>query len=91
MIPGGIHLEKESDKRVRSAAGRDADYKDAEAVDKAARDFDLSSNKAGSEGREGRSRAQSSYTGRTIGTSESRENQEFAGKEKTTSKARTNK
>lgn len=49
MTPGGIHPKKENDKRARSAAGRDADYKDAEAVDKAVRDFDLSSNQAGRE------------------------------------------
>ncbi len=88
MIPGGIHLEKEDDKRARFFAGKDADYKDAEAVDKAARDFDLSSNQAGSEGREGRSRVQSSYTGKTIGTAKSRENQEFTDKEGMTSKGR---
>ncbi|MFB3765448.1 MAG: hypothetical protein ACE14P_09395 [Methanotrichaceae archaeon] len=88
MIPGGIHLEKENDKRIRFASSKDADYKDAEAVDKAARDFDLSSNQAGSEGREGRSRVQSSYTGETIGTAESRENQTFT-KERTVSRGRT--
>ncbi len=70
-------MEKESEKRTRFAAGKDADYKDAEAVDKVGRDFDLTSNQAGAEGREGRSRAQSSYTGKTIGTPETRENQEF--------------
>ncbi len=88
IIPGGIPLEKESDKRARNAAGKDADYKDAEAVDKAARDFDLSSNQSGSAGREGRPRVQSSYTGKTIGSPESRENQEFTGKEGMTSKGR---
>ncbi len=88
MTQGGIHLETESDKRARFFAGKDADYKDAEAVDKAARDFDLSSNQAGSVGREGRARVQSSYTGETIGTSESRENQEFTGKKGMTTKGR---
>ncbi len=91
IIPGGIRLEKESDKRARNAAGaagKDADYKDAEAVDKAARDFNLSSNQSGSAGREGRPRVQSSYTGKTIGSPETRENQEFTGKEGMTSKGR---
>lgn len=65
MIPGGMPLAKQSNN------SKSVDYKDAEALDKAAQDLDLPTNaKGATEGREGMSGAASGYTGESVSRDE---------------------
>ncbi len=69
-----MKLGSEMNNNIKRSEHREADYKDAEAAEKAARDFDISSKGTAAKEREGRSGVQYSYKGETIGPTDERGN-----------------